>query len=448
MNLNSYEGEKAVFNAIYRYLKKSGIFSRVAFISAVIFFRLILDVTYIYYVSPAFENDPITTLIIDFSINQYLISILLAVSVAAFVPFGKKNFSGIFFMSAMLFLFIPMTSMYGLDRNLSELPVVASLIGIGTAYIASRVWFKRVVIPVYKNGENAAIIISGFFVVLFLLWSIMSGAAAIINIDLSKIYLFREEISSTLDVGIVAYFNLWSQKVFNPLLLAIALYKRNRSLIVITLAIQFYFFAVTQHRIHLFVPILIYMTYLLYSYTITLSRLYFLAGTALSIFLVVAVYFELDTAASLIIRRALFVPASVTFGWYDYFLDQPKVFWSDRFLIGRSATQYTGEILPHYMGDFKAPGNPFSYSVGIVGSGYAQAGILGVIFYAGILGWILKFVNALIRRGLPTYIAAAILIGPIRTAWADSDLFSALLSQGILISLLILWLFGKPECKI
>ncbi|MNY40286.1 hypothetical protein D3C86_1750200 [compost metagenome] len=104
-------------------------------------------------------------------------------------------------------------------------------------------------------------------------------------------------------------------------------------------------------------------------------------------------------------------------------------------------------MLPYYLGDYFVPGKSLAFNAGIVGTGYAQAGFFGVIFYATTLGFFLRFVNGLIKGGLPVYMVAAVLITPIRTAWADSDLFSALLSHGILIGIVVLWLYGKSKEK-
>ncbi len=286
---------------------------------------------------------------------------------------------------------------------------------------------------VASSREGIVVGISIGFVAAFVGWSIASGAASNLNFDLGRIYEFRQETGEALDGGIAGYLNLWAQKVFNPLLLAIGLRRRSWMLIAGALAAQVYFFAVTQHRIHLFMPVLVFMIYLLYARNLTLRRLYFLAGAGLAAFLVVALALNLDTAASLIVRRALYVPASVTFGWFEYFAFNPKVYWTDRFVFGRTPTDYTGLSLPAVLGDYRSPNTPFAFNAGLVGAGFGQAGLWGVALYAGILGLLLRFANGLVRRGVPVYMAAAVLIGPIRTAWADSDVLTAVLSHGLLV---------------
>ncbi len=90
---------------------------RLNFILAVIFFRLALDLTYVFYVSPAFLEDLITPMVVNTTMFRYLISVLLVLPAAAIVPHGKENLSGAFFMSAMIFLYLPMTSMWASMRH-------------------------------------------------------------------------------------------------------------------------------------------------------------------------------------------------------------------------------------------------------------------------------------------------------------------------------------------
>lgn len=413
-------------------------------IAAVLVFRLALDLAYYFYVSPAFFDDPITTMLIKFNAERYLLSIVLVVTPAMFVPFGKRDLSGIYFMAAMIFLYIPMTSIVAFNDQLPIEPVLITLLAIAVSLVFVNLPLIPL-LPMARNGERSAIQVSAAAVMLFIFWSIYSGAASNINLDLAQIYGFREANSELLDVGVWAYLNLWAEKIFNPLLFAIALYRRSLAMILLTLVVQLYFFAVTQHRIHLFAPILTYMIYLLYQRSITLTQLYFYSAIALVVILAVALSFGLDTAASLLIRRALYVGASVTIDWISYFTEASKIYWSDRYLLGRAPTEYTGVNLPYFMGHVKFPETPFAFNVGMVGAGYSHAGIWGVALYAALLGLIVNFVNRLIKRGLPAYIAAAILIGPLRTAWADSDLLTTLLSHGVIVAILIFALLGKVE---
>ena len=418
--------------------------SRFAFIASLLAFRAALDACYVYYISPVFETHFLTPMPIDFDVARYALSYLVVASLALVMPYSNRNLTGVFFFCAMMFLIIPMTVMYGFDVSIPTTALIPPLTAIGVAIlvVCSRSYYVRW--PLVRGGHNTAILVSFVAVLIFVAWSIASGAAANINWDFAKIYIYRELAGEKLDVGAFSYFNIWTQKVFNPLLLAFGLYRRNRILVLFALLMQVYFFAVTQHRLHLFVPVLVLMIYWLYARNISISRLYVYAASGVLAMLGITLALELDAAAAIVLRRAFFVPASVTFSWIEYFVANPKVYFADNLLAGGADTIYT-RPLPLYLGDVIAPGRSLAFNTGIVGTGFAQLGMTGVILYAGILGAIVKFVNALIRQGVPVFLAAAILFTSLRTAWADSDLFTTLLTHGILVSVFIVWLTGKPS---
>lgn len=419
--------------------------ARLKFVLAVFFFRSSLDLCYIYYIHPAFESHFLTPMRLEFDLLRYLLSYSIVVLLAMFLPLRNDNLSGVFFAIAMIFLIVPMTVMYGFDSSLPGDAILAGVVAVVAAFSAVAIRIVRVRIPLAKAGQGIATFLALGFVAYFLAWSFVSGAAANINFDFTQIYEYREIAGGLLDVGVFSYLNVWAQKVFNPLLLALGLYRRNRLLVLFALAMQIYFFGVTQHRAHLFVPVLIVMVYWLYLSRISISRLYLIAGTGLLVFLGLTLVANLDAAAAIVLRRAFFVPASVTFDWVAFFLERPKVYFADNLLAAISDSVYSGRTLPFFLGDYMAPGRQLAFNNGIVGAGFAQAGLTGVALYAFLLGLVVKFVNALIRQGLPVFIAAAILIAPLRTAWADSDLFTALLSHGIAMSVIVLWLLGRLQ---
>ena len=188
------------------------------------------------------------------------------------------------------------------------------------------------------------------------------------------------------------------------------------------------------------------IVYLFYNYRISLTRVYVLSGLGVLAIAAITLAFDLESLSVLTIRRALYVGASVTFDWIDYFSKEPSIWWTDRHLLfGRFPTQYTGVNIPEMMAQIKVPGPPWAFNSGLVGTGYAQGGIFGVALYAALLGVLINYANRLIKRGGSVYIAAAILIGPIRGAWADSDLLTVILSHGILVALVMLSMLDRDE---
>ncbi len=421
----------------------SAMTSRISFIFALILFKFVLDACYFYYVSPTFNNHFIARLVINFESSRYLYSFGFIILAGLFSPFKKNSFNGIAFLIFLLFLYLPMVSMAGLDSELPLFPIWLALIALFVIFIFSTASFVSFKLPMVSNGEVITLFVSLCFSLIFLAWSVISGAINNFNLDLTQMYYYREVNTILLDVGGMGYVNLWTQKVFNPMLIIIGLRRKNYLIFGFAMVVQIYFFGVTQHRAHLFIPVLIFAMYYLYASKISLVKLYVYFSLALSVFLILALRYQWDDMIAIIIRRAFFVPASATFGWVDYFSANPKVYFADKILSRPSI--YEGQGLPRVLGDYLVPGKKLNYNTGLVGVGFAQLGVWGVILYAVILGVVLKFVNMLIENGAPLYIVAAILISPVRSAWADSDIFTAILSHGIFVGIIMLWLYGSPK---
>jgi hypothetical protein len=417
--------------------------SRVAFLLAIVCFRTTLDLCYLFFLSTAFVDDPITPMPVYFAAGQYAQSWIALLVVASLVPFQKDEFSGVFFLAAMAFLYIPMTSMVGLnhERPMSDVILAGLAVLTSAAVVAFPIEATPRSVPRQLGELWVPVTISVIAVVAFVAWSIASGAIFAASASLEDIYLHRGDASETLDVGPLAYFNLWAQKVFNPFLLAVGLFWRRRLLVVGCIVLQIYFFLITQHRSHLFVPVMIFFMYFLYTRPVGIAHVYLLISGALLGVLAVANgfgLFEVDGLPSILIRRAFFVAASVTSDWLAYFHEYPHAYFADNLFKSYVENEYTGQNLPALMSTLIFDGQPFGFNVGIVGTGYAHLGLFGVLLYAATAGAIVRFVNHLIHRGLPAFLAAAILFEPFRTTWADTDLPTAILSHGILIGTILL----------
>lgn len=299
-------------------------FARLEFLLAIVCFRAALDLCYVFYLANAFADDPITPMPVLFAAEQYALSWIAVLGVASLVPFRKEDLSGVFFLAAMAFLYVPMTSLIGLnyERSIFDVVVVAFAVLTSAAVIAIAVESAPRLASRKWDELGLTVSISAIGVTAFVVWSVASGAVFTVSASLQDIYLHRSDASEVLDVGTLAYFNLWAQKVFNPYLLAVGMFYRRRLLIVVCIALQVYFFLVTQHRSHLFVPVMIYFVYLLYTRRIGIAHIYLLMSGALLAVLTVAnvfALFDVEGLPSILIRRAFFVGASVTSDWLTFF---------------------------------------------------------------------------------------------------------------------------------
>jgi len=120
---------------------------------------------------------------INFDIQRYLLSIVLLVVSALFVPQGKRDLSDINFMTVMIFFYVPLTSMFGFNSQIAIGPILISLFAIAVSLIFIHFPFIPI-LPLARNGERRAIYISATGVLASIAWSIHSGVIFHINLDL------------------------------------------------------------------------------------------------------------------------------------------------------------------------------------------------------------------------------------------------------------------------
>ncbi len=416
------------------------------YIAAGVFFKIALDISYATYLTDAFANHFLTPFVINFSIFQYLESFIWLALVLLFVPFSSRSAGGLAFFSGIVFLYAPVASIYGMDDDRSRYTLFLSALAIGSAYLVSATSsMRKVKIALPNNGRKYLLTLSIFFAVLFLLNAAISGALFGMNFDIGRVYEFRSDLTDTVDIGLFAYTNLWAQKVFTPLILAIGLQRKSAWMIGLALALHVIYFGVSQQRSHLFTPSLVLIAYLLYRKEFSYKDGFVLLGIILLVLNLVVLALNLEVFGALAIRRSLFVGASATYSWVNYFAENPKVFFADNLLSPVVSNEYTRVFLPRLVGDFLRSDMDINFNSGLVGAGFAQLGVVGVVVYGSIIGAFIRINRRLIEAGVHPYIPAAILFLPYRVAWADADLLTALLSHGIIVGTFAVWLFGSSR---
>ena len=426
--------------------KKSA--GRFSFVLSGFLFKIALDIAYLTYLSDAYASHFLTAFQVNFSVLQYFESFLWLGAALLLVQFSSRTAGGIAFFAAIVFLLAPLASMYGMDSERNRDTLSLAVVAIVVAHLVSRMVIKpRIKVSLVRNGEGYLVFIGGLLILMFLTIAASSGALFQMNFDIDKVYEFRTELGAKVDIGPLAYSNLWAQKIFTPLLLALGLQRKSIWLVGLSLTLFVVYFGVTQHRSHLFAPVLVLGAYAIYRRGFTYAQGFILASVAVFAVTILVTAFEIESLGALLIRRAFFVGASVACTWVEYFSENPKVFFADNLLASIVQNEYTDTNLPMFMGGYMNKGVEFGFNVGLVGAGYAQLGVFGVILYGAIIGAIVRINQRLIDLGVPAYLQAAILFLPYRTAWADSDTLTTLLSHGLFVGTLAVWLFSSSNNK-
>lgn len=403
-------------------------------------FRGFLDISYAFIVSPSFYYAGLNY---DFNIKQYLISWILFIFASFFVPRFLLKVSDFVIASSVFFVLAPLTSLYGLDFDRPLEPVIVSMLSIWM--VRSIVNFRSISfrIPIIKNGHYVSLILSILSVSYLIVVFLKSGA--VLNFHFSKVYEFRSINAALTETGFHAYINMWVFKVFNIYLLAYFLLKRRFSWVILFSIIQIFFFAVSANKGILFYPVILFSIWFFLKDN---ASVYFLPAALSSVIILsLSSYYFLDDSilSSMLARRVFFIPAHLTFTYFDFFTNNPHVFWSDSVLSYFSIYPYDSSIakvIGAYMGHEEMSANN-----GYISSGFAHANFLGVFIYSLIFGFLLKFIDAVSYKNVPLWFGISIVIVPLRQLLVASDFPVVLLTHGLIVSIILLYLSRSKRLR-
>lgn len=408
--------------------------NRIAFVSAAMIFRLLLDASYVYVISNVFSYEGFS---FSFDRFSYIVSWIVFLLSLVFVRDRLLKVSDYFFTTALLAVIAPLTSLYGLDSTRPLIPVVVVVISIYLVSVITRVrLFSFKNLPFVASGELVAIGLSSFFVIFLVVWYLLTGVG--LNLDFSKVYELRNENAELAAGGLLAYTNNWTYQIFSVFLMALSLFHRRYAWFVVLVVVQIFFFAASTHKTILFLPILLLGVWFYFrkSSSLTILPIMFSGVIILTLFS----YLILDDywLSSLFSRRVFYVPANLTFVYFEFFSENPKVFWSNSVLSGLISYPYD-MTLTHVVGLYLGE-EDLGANNGFVASGYAHAGLFGVSFYVLIIGLILRLINDISYNTMPIWLAVSLCIVPIRALLISSDLFTVMLTHGFIIAIILIYL--------
>lgn len=402
------------------------------FIFSSILFKIILEYTYINFVNPIYAY---SGFVLDISFIKYLEGWLIYLLFLSFTPHILDKTSD-FIINNLLFAFLtPLIVFYSLSNAVREHLYIV-LGGILIIYLFRR--GKKIKLPNIKYGHNYAYLLCFLSIVSSSLWLVFSGGLNFFNLDFYRVYEFRHDVGEVINTGLMGYLITWSFKVFGPFLLIIFLSLRMYLFASLVFLLHLFWFGVSSHKAVLFYPFVILFVFIWFrnnrglsiipiSFTLIISFSYF-------IFLI----FDNNLYGSLFIRRVFFVPSFLTFTYYDFFSNEQFIFWSNS--ITSKFIEYPFDLSPPkligaYLGANSHANNSF------LSTGYMHAGIVGIIFYSIIFTLILRLFDSIVYNQKFIWISIAVVIIPIRSMINSADLPTALLTHGVLISLILTTLF-------
>lgn len=399
---------------------------------SILIYKLVLDVSYYLVISPVFSY---AKLELDFNNIKFIESYLLLFIIFFLMPKSEKKVSNIMIWSLILISYIPMLTIFAF-KDESRIFMYAV-----TAFWMMVFWLSYMPTISLQSLKQAQIIRSFLFIFLtttaFLMIYKYLGIS--FNLDLTKVYDIR---ANYVEIGIPlsGYIFNWVGAIINPVFFAIYITRKKWIYAALIFALQFLLFSSTGHKTYLFA--LIFVTVLMWIVTRKNPLIYMANGLTGIILLGMLSFWLIKDVwiSALFTYRTLLVPGQLYFIYYDFFSQHEYVYLS--YSIFQSFLDYPYHLGPtNLIGEVYFNNAKMSANTGIVGDAYMNFGFVGLILFAVLLVIILKLIDACAAKK-DIKIAVAAIAMPIITL-TNGGLLTNLLTNGLLLSLLLLYLLPK-----
>lgn len=268
----------------------------------------------------------------------------------------------------------------------------------------------------------------------------------------SDIYETRLAARDTLPAGsVLAYFSVIVRRSLVPLCLVVGLYQRSTALVLLGLVGAFLGFTLAAEKTMLAIPVLILSLKVL-SLTGRMRSMPVLILTLTALMMVTAsveyLRFGTDTTSAYASRRLLNAPAQLTAYYWDYYRNEGPEYFRNG-IIGRLlGLSNDNDLTPServglvFFGTSAANAN-----ANVWASAFAEAGYMGVIAVSLLMGIVLRILDGALMDDLRIGISIA---ATIAIVWSDGAFQTSLLSQGVVVTLILIHILpvrepGKPK---
>lgn len=411
---------------------------KISLFTLIILFVLkgLLEYNYFSFVHPYFEYSGfyLETSIVKM-VESYILAFLVFIMLIKYIEINNSP-SKIIIYILTIFLFIPLTSLFWLQNHsrIYMYTITFSLILIILLVTLT---------PKIKSARLAQGKLLFFILVIISTISVYSlvifqGGLGRINFNLLEVYGVREEFVSN-NSKILGYMLPWQAHVINMIVIAVSLHKKRYLTTIIFLFLQLLLFSMTNFKSFLFSPFIL-LFFNLFSRTILKNYLLFIIslGSTLLTLLVMTITKVSDSIlwSSMFIRRLYFVPSDLHNIYFNFFEKKEKYGLSHSILEPFINNPY--ELNPVRLIAKEYYGREFGPNVGFFGDAYLNFGLFGIILFSIILALLLKVIDS-VSTSVPTFLSISILTIPAMSL-VNSAFFTSLLTHGILIAIMMLWL--------
>ncbi len=409
----------------------------IGYLVSLFIFKTVLEISYFYFLYPKYEY---LGFHLDFNLLKYFES-NLAVLLIYFVIPKKGNPSNVSVSILNIVMIIPIITLYSL-KNESRIyfysVVVSFLILNITLRSITKVSFS---LRYNLNGFLKA----GFILTLVVVYGLLirfNGMPSLRLFDFNEVYNVRGNVNY--GYGFMDYLVPWLGSIVNIFVLIIAFYSRKKWSLIAVSFLQVVLYLLSSHKTFLFYPFAIFgLIFVFRKRKLKIGKTVALL-TSCGV-LAVLFIFKLSgnlMLPSMIVSRIFFLPAQISFQYYEYFSQNGLV------LLSHSILSFAFKEPIYSIHPIKLIGQTY-YSnnwpnTGYLGDAYMNFGIPGMIFFSIILGIVLRVIDSLANTPFKESVAKVFIV-LFMFSLSNMGLLTSMLNGGLLVFITILYLYNDKD---
>lgn len=382
----------------------------------------------------------------NFSLTKYLLS-FLATIVSIFFFYNKLSFSPSNLVLCFIYfiLFLPSATLFAFDTITGEFYIRWLSIFFFIFLIFS---FPLKIIFSNKNFKfsiNRIPIFLLYFILLsiFVIYLLIFGSDInfnLLSLATEEIYAKRSDVASTKqNLGIFNYVLSNIQTIILPLLLALAIIRKDILFLLSVILLYIFIFLVTSYKSIIFAPFLIIASFLTIfnkkdgkKFAVNFA-FYFLLFMVASF--VIDFFLDFKAINFILVRRIVFLPTLLSSFYFDFFQSSGFTNFTDLPLMNYFTHNSFDYKTPQMIGGYYFNRPDMNANANFIADAYSKFGILSVLLYSLILRVICLIMDCFAYEK-SSFILFAIFIIPIFSI-TNSSLTASLLTHGLFLSILL-----------
>lgn len=303
-------------------------------------------------------------------------------------------------------------------------------------FISKNKKLKNISVKNFLDSRRLIFLLA-FFLSIQTLWIFVSGGYKYISFDFYKIYEYRYEVSNLLNKSFFSYYSGFVYNVAGTLCFALLLYKKHFTKSLLCFLLFVFWFGVTGHKQILFNCFLILGLFVILaskkhqSYRLPLGLILAICCSLINFMGTKNLFL-----ADMIIRRIFFDPVQVAYTYYHFFRQNELTWWSENLFFNKFLTYPYDEPSTRIIS--KLVGYPDgNANASYLATGFMHAGFIGVLIYASILGFIVRFLNYHQNTSIPLFLSMSCIVCPFLALFTSADLTTSMLTHSLAFSLVI-----------